>query len=182
MKILKYLLIVLLVFLIAAGVIVWKAGFFTSISVKEQTMGPYTVVYEEHQGDYAMAGVIQKKIYDFLIEKEIETTKGFGIYLDDPGSVDKELLRSEIGCIVDHPGTEIYNLKDDPYKIREIVRGKYMVIEFPFKNQLSILAGIMRAYPKLEQHRIEQGYAKSYSMEIYDVPNEKIFYLMEIGL
>lgn len=180
MKFIKILLIAILVFVIAGVVIAWDAGFFTSVDVQEKPMGPFTVVYESHTGDYAQAGAVQMKVYNALLEKGIETTKGFGIYLDNPETVAKAELRSQIGCIVDQPSNDLGTTIAGEFEMSLIPVKDYMVVEFPFKRQLSIFAGIIKAYPALKEHSQVHGYMQSSSMEIYDVPNEKIYYLMEL--
>ncbi len=39
--------------------------------------------------------------YDLKDNYSIETTKGFGLYYDNPQDVDKDKLRSIVGCIVE---------------------------------------------------------------------------------
>ena len=54
------------------------------------------------------------------------------------------------------------------------------MVEFPFRNKFSIFVGIMRVYPAMESYLEQMGYEEAPVMEIYDVPNKKIIYIMEI--
>ena len=122
------------------------------------------------------------KIYHSLLNDEkIVTYKGFGIYYDNPQKVEKAKLRSDIGCILeDKDSLKIAELSTK-YNIKTCTQGKYIVAEFPYKAQISIIIGIMRVYPALAKHIQKNGYNEnSPIMEIYDIPNKKIVYRMEI--
>jgi predicted XRE-type DNA-binding protein len=51
-------------------------------------------------------------------------------------------------------------------------------VEFPYKNSFSIIAGIIKVYPKIEQYIQDNNLKTNEIMEIYDVPSNKIIYLM----
>ena len=167
------------VLILALIYFLFHAGFFTTVTVQEKTVGPYTLVYEEFQGDYKNTPKVQDKIYYALLnEHKIETFKGFGIYYDNPQKVPKEKLRSEIGCILEEKDlSKVEELKAKQFKIKEFPKTEAIVVEFPFNTQFSIFAGIMKVYPKLEAYRKEYNYQTREVMEIYDVPSKKILYI-----
>jgi len=87
-------------------------------------------------------------------------------------------LRSEIGCILEEKDlSKVEELKAKQFKIKEFPKTEAIVVEFPFNTQFSILAGIMKVYPKLEAYRKEYNYQTREVMEIYDVPSKKILYI-----
>jgi len=170
---------VITLLLIALVYFLFQAGFFATVTVEEKNIGPYTLVYEEFIGDYKNTPKIQDKVYYALLNNhKIETQKGFGIYYDNPKEVPGDKLRSEIGCILEEKDlARVEELKTKQFKIKEFPNTNAIVIEFPFNNQFSILAGIMKVYPKLEAYRKEHNYNPREVMEIYDVPSKKILYI-----
>ncbi len=178
----KILFILSIIVVIVSIVFLNYIGFFSNIIIEEKEMGPYVLVYENHKGDYKGTAKIQDDIYYSLLSNHnIKTYKGFGIYYDNPKEVATENLRSIAGCILDKSD---YDKKDylikSGYNINEIATRKSLVVEFPYKNNFSVVAGIMKVYPKIEKYIKENGLENKEMMEIYDVPGGKIIYLMEI--
>ncbi len=174
----------IIIFLIIVGVIVVYLGyfgFFMMVAVREMDMGPYTLVYKKHVGDYGKTPAIQNEIYYSLLNNEkIRTTKGFGIYFDDPREVKKENLRSFVGCILEKNDAANAGRLKAAYSLMEYPRSRSVVAEFPFRGKLSIIAGIMKAYPAIERYVKDKGYRQAPVMEIYDVPAKKIVYALPL--
>jgi hypothetical protein len=169
---------------IAAAVLIFAAlvhaGIFANTTVSEQVIGPYTLVYLEHKGGYEAAPKVQDKIYNTLIaEFNIRTTRGFGIYFDDPAKVKKTDLRSELGCIIDNEADkQKLELVKSKFLVKELAPKKSITCELPFNNPLSVMTGIMKAYPAMSKYAESTAYPVEYSMEIYDVPGKKIIYVL----
>jgi len=53
-------------------------------------------------------------------------------------------------------------------------------VEFPYKSQLSVIAGVMKVYPELTKYVLANNIPMSEIMEIYDRTAKKIFYVMPI--
>jgi hypothetical protein len=167
-----------MVVVIVLGILV-QAGLFYKPAVTEGVTGPYTLVYLEHTGDYAQTGKIQMDIYNSLIaEFGITTTKGFGIYLDDPKTVAKDKLRSEVGCILEGDNIKKAGLVTSKFKVKTLEPKKSLIAEHPFSNPLSIIIGISKVYPLFSKHLGGKPSGYTYSMELYDVPGKKIIYIM----
>lgn len=155
-------------------------GIVQKIQINEQEIGPFKVAYETHLGDYSEVGAVQEKIFQSLVSDGINTTRGFGIYYDNPDEVKKEDLRSEVGVIIDEKDYSKVNVLRGRYNIKDIARSKSIVATFPYRNKFSIMLGIFRVYPKLNEYIEDKGYAESPVMEIYDLKNQKIYYIIEI--
>ena len=56
---------------------------------------------------------------------------------------------------------------------------KSAVVEFPFKNSFSIIASVIKVYPKLIKYFIKNNYKNAPSLEIYK--EDKIIISMEIN-
>lgn len=135
------------------------------------------IVYEHLKGDYAKSGKIMDKLYKSLKENGYDTTKGFGIYYDDPKTVKKSELRSLVGCIIDE---KYYpNLRDikSKFKMKEIPPSRGLIGEFPYKSWVSIMIGISKAYPKLNKFLQDNKLQPGPVMEVYDMKNKKIQYI-----
>lgn len=177
----KIILLMLALVLTGGAVLLYYIGFFSSIVFEEKETGPFVLVYEEHIGAYKGTAQIQDKLYYSLInEEKIETYKGFGIYYDNPREVPTDELRSIAGCILEEKDYEkVSDLQQKGYTVKEIPVRHSIVTEFPFKNGFSIIAGIFRVYPKLNQYIADNNLSTNEIMEIYDVPGKKITYIMK---
>ncbi len=179
-KILKISGIALASVAVLVFAVLFHAGLFAKARVSEQVIGPYTLVYLEHKGGYEEAPKVQDKIYNTLIaEFNIRTTRGFGIYFDDPAKVKKTDLRSELGCIIDNEADkQKLELVKSKFLVKELAPKKSITCELPFNNPLSVMTGIMKAYPAMSKYAESTAYPVEYSMEIYDVPGKKIIYVL----
>ncbi len=132
-------------------------------------------------GDYSQTPALQDKIYNALLKDEnIATTKGFGIYYDDPKKVEKAKLRSEVGCIVEGLDSTAVATLSAKYKVKTLPVTNCLVTEFPFKGKMSVLIGLLKVYPALEKYGKEHPMGDAPMMEIYDIPNKKITYRKEL--
>jgi len=180
MKIIKVILIIFAVLAVLFIAIYAYYGGFKKISFQIENQGGETVVYENVTGDYSQTGIVTDRIYHTLLNDEkIETTKGFGVYYDCPKSVEKDKLRSEIGCIVENIDSTTLARLSEKYQVKTLPHSDFIVTEFPFKGKPSILIAIMKVYPALSKFCEEHGYIDSPITEIYDMPNKKIIYRKE---
>ncbi len=165
------------VLLLLAAAYAWLGG-FKRIQFKMQEAGGETLIYESHTGDYKNVGkVIDKMYYALLNEEKVECFRGFGIYYDDPRKVEKAKLRSEVGNILENPTPELLQQLEGKFKIKTLDNQKFLVAEFPYKNRLSIIMGIMRVYPAMTRYIRKNNLSdEGFVMEIYDVPGKKIEY------
>lgn len=179
----KITFLVLSVLVIIALTVLAYYGLFASVSIKEQEIGPYYLVYEKHIGPYKNTYKTMDSVYYRLFEEDkVETTRGFGIYYDKPGSVPDEQLRSIVGCILDGEGLNKIEELSKKYKIVEFPRSSGLVVVFPYKGVISVFLGIFRVYPKLEKFMAKGNYPHVPVMEIYDVPEKTIQYNVPVQM
>lgn len=183
MKILKVTLIIVAVIFITLLLVLSRYGLFAPVNVSEKVAGPYMMVYKKHVGDYKNVDpVIGDLCNDLKNNYSLETTKGFGLYYDNPQQVDAEKLRSIVGCIVKGKTVEDLNKVSGKYSVREFPSSKSVVAEFPYKGDMSIIIGIMKVYPALGAYIQEHKYNMTPIMELYDMPNERIEYISSVNL
>ncbi len=127
----------------------WYLGVFATITITEGTVGPY-------------------KLYQALKADGIETTLGFGIFYDEPGTKAESELHSIVGCILNEKDTaRIAWMIAKGYRVEPMGVTKSAITEFPKKNKLSFLVGVMKVYPKFTEYWNEKGYQNVPAMEIY---------------
>ena len=175
------LIIIAVIAVILMAIYAWLGG-FKKVKFSIQEVGGEVLVYESHIGDYKNVGkVIDKMYYALLNEEKVECFRGFGIYYDNPQKVEKSKLRADVGNILENPAPEVLALLTPKYNIKTLDKQKYLVAEFPYKNQWSIITGIMKVYPALNRYISEHNLSEEgYVMEIYDVPGKKIIYRKQL--
>ncbi len=163
--------------------LLFLSGFFHTVEIAEKEAGPYLLVYATHTGDYKETGKIMDDVYQTLKDKHhVETTRGFGLFFDNPTEVPVEKLRSIAGCIVDgKTEKEVTDLKSG-YRVREFPASSAVVAEFPYKNRFSIILGIMKVYPRLALYIKDHSHPQTPIMELYDQPAETIRYIAPVSM
>ncbi len=155
------------------------SGFFASVKITEGEVGPYKFVGKEYVGDYRFAGEHQDSIFKDLTARGFELTEGFGIYRDNPDEVATENLRYMVGSVLPEKyNSRIAELEREGYIIQDMGVTKSAIVEFPYKNSMSILASVIKVYPKLNTYFTEKKYQDVPSLEIYT--KDKIIISMEI--
>ena len=182
MKIMKIALFVFIGILIIIFIFYAYYGGFRKISITTSEEGGEYIVYEKVTGDYKLSGEAMDRVYYSLLnEHGIETTKGFGIYYDNPQKVEKSKLRSEAGCIIEEKDLEKLQDLPESFKTRQLPVKKYIVTEFPYKGKMSVMFSVMKVYPVLNKFAKENNFSEDGSvMEIYDIPDKRILYRKEI--
>ncbi|WNO08478.1 GyrI-like domain-containing protein [Teredinibacter sp. KSP-S5-2] len=180
MKTISIIIILLILSLIAY---LSRHGLFSSVRISEKNTGPLLIVYKKHIGEYKNVGPVMDKIYyDLKNNHSIDTTKGFGLYYDNPKEVNRDKLRSIVGCIVEGRSKEELEHITGKYGVQEHPGSNSVVAEFPYKGKASIILGIFKVYPKLLAYINNENYPHNPIMEVYDLPNQKIEYTSSIEL
>lgn len=176
----KTVLITLLIIVIGIAGILAYYGAFTKVEIKEQTIENTYFVYGVYIGEYSKVKEPMDKLYNKLLnEEKLQTTKGLGIYYDNPKNVESSKLRTVYGCVVDTKDVNrLEALKTKGYHVGLLRKSKAVVADFPFNGQLSIIIGIFRAYPELDKYQKANSIPGKPIIEIYDMPNKKITYIV----
>lgn len=157
-------------------------GGFGAVVVRTETQGGECMVYEVVKGDYSQAAAVRERIRKVLQKDyKLETFRGVGIFYDNPRHVEKKELRSEAGCILELADTTRIGELQGRYKVKTLPVKQYMIAEFPYKGESSIIVGILKTYPAFQKYAGQQGYADHGAVtEVYDVVGGKIIYRKEI--
>lgn len=155
-------------------------GGFKTINIYTENQGGEIIVYENVIGDYKNTAKYTDRIYSELLNDQVETTKGVGIFYDNPQIVDKEKLRSDVGCILDNPDDSTIVRLSAKYQLKTLPEGNSIIAEFPIKGSLSFIIGVIKVYPALMKYSKENDLMESPVTEIYDMTKQKIIYRREI--
>jgi hypothetical protein len=149
----KATLSALVLIIIAATLTLTYYGLFANVTIVEQEVGDFWLLYEKHVGDYKDVGPVVDSIYSRLLgEDGITPSRGFGMYYDDPKKVEKKKLRSIAGCILDKQNEDkIVYLKTN-YLIKKFPASKSVLVVFPYKGIQSIFLDVFKVYPKLAEY------------------------------
>ena len=165
---------------IALMVIVFLSfsGFFYKPTAEEREMGPYAYAYEDFVGAYSKTFPVFNKVYTLLNDAKIENTIGIGLYHDDPAIVPENQLRSSCGSVINE--TDLQKAISLGLKTGKIDKKLSVIVEFPVKTTFAYMFAPSKCYPVLIKYVNEKGYKMAAPFEIYDMPNKKMFVIMEI--
>lgn len=176
-RILKILLTLLAALVVLAVAAYACLGGFSSVTIEEQQMGPFTILYKDMVGaDMSQVGTITHEIEEALRGAGFVSHKPFDIFYPDG--------HAEIGFVVavnEAPTdglVEKLSMFESKYKIKFIPAGAFMTTTFPWKMVLSYMVGFMKVDPALEAHRKKNGYRKTWAATRHD--GESITYLQPI--
>ena len=180
MKILKWLLIIVVALAIIIIAFLYYLGLFSQPKTYETVMGPYTIAYESFTGPYAQTGPIFDKIYKAVKAAGINTTRGLGIYYDNPSQVPAEKLRSDCGVIIEKKDLIRFAKVRNRFSTKVLPKKACIVTEFPLRNILSYMIGPIKGYPALMKFAGKKNYKTVMTYELYDEAQGKIFFVMVI--
>jgi DNA gyrase inhibitor GyrI len=175
--------VVILGILIGIAVAIFSFyGLFAPVNIQEKEIGPYVFVMKKNVGAYKDVGPIMDEMYRDLKEADIVTSRGLGIYYDDPKVTPENKTRSIIGRILDDVDPAKVIELEKKYPIGELPQANYLVVEFPFKGLPSIIIGIYRVYPKIARYMKSHEIPKMPIIEVYEPDAQKILYVVPIGI
>lgn len=182
MKALKWILATIAVLVVAAFGFLFYMGLFSTYPVTEENVGPHTFVYESFVGPYSQAGPVFDRVNKAMEREGIPvTSKGIGIYHDNPQIVASDKLRSDCGVIIGEESAKKWSKvgkEGSPYKIGHLEASSALVMRFPIRNNFSYMIGPQKAYPALASAAKEKGYSASAPYEIYDMDANMIEFVM----
>lgn len=154
----------------------YNAFYSPDFSVADE--GNEFVVYQHVNGHYHLCDSVMKEAFNELYEKNgVVITKGFGYYYDDPKKAGETDISFDAGCIVEDKDSLQLEKISDKFTIEKTPYDKYIVSDFPLKGRMSIMIGMFKVYPKLNEYCVKNGYQSDLPVfEIYDRVEKKIHY------
>lgn len=175
-QLLILVIILLVLFLAAFGVLIYHR-MFKKITVKKSDFRPMNFAYTFHKGDYQKNMVIMEDLIQKLQKASIPIVSPATIYYDNPRKTKRFELKSDIGFIVPDSLTQ----KDlGEINLKTVHHERYIYTAFPYVSRFSIMIGAMRVYPAFKKHLKKLGKPEREMIEVYDMQNKTIIYLMPI--
>lgn len=175
-QILILLIVVVVLLLATVGIMVYHR-MFKKIVVKEGGFRSLNFAYTFHKGDYQKNMVIMEQILNRLKAANIPVVSAATIYYDNPRKTKRSELRSDIGFIVPD---SVNQIPSDNVDLKTIRHQKYIYTAFPYVSRFSIMIGAMRVYPAFKKRLKKLGKPEREIIEIYEMQNKNIIYLMPI--
>ncbi len=143
-------------------------GFFMSLEVKEGTEGGYLLGGFYHTGPYEEVGGTFLRAQAEADSLGFPTDTLIGCYFDDPNSVEADSLQSFIGAVLASGDfSYVGNIDPGHLEMHAIFEGEALYVDFPFKNDLSMIVGAIRVYPFLTKEAEKRGFETGQVYEIY---------------
>ena len=180
MKFIKVTLVIISLILVFVVGFFWYMGYFQSVQVQEKKEGGFLMAGIEVVGPYSDAGRHIAKVDYKLRGLGINSTKGIGIYYDDPKTTPKDKYHSFVGNVINVTDTLLLEkIKLNGLKIDSITKKKALIIEFPIKNTLSYMIGPMKVYPIFTKYVLQNKIKPTLTFEIYDMDANMITFVMQ---
>jgi len=172
------LLIATVTFFLGIGFLLVQNGLLRPIRFEEEEVAAMNLAYRLHVGDYSQSSLGMDAVYHQLTEQGISNVTGFGLYYDNPSTTPKEQLRSLVGCII-REDTDFETMEH--IKKSHIPASTALVATFPYRNNFSIALGAIKVYTSLAKYRTANKIPETPVMEIYDMDNRQIIYVVMNG-
>src|SRR5699024_10566446 len=149
------------------------------VEIQEREIGGFLVVGSTFVGEYSKVGTPMNKVDSVLRSIKIDNTKGIGIFYDDPATTPADKCKSFVGSVLErNDSATIASIKSKGLIVDSIPVRPAMIVEFPIKNRVSYVLGPMKVYPAFKKHKNEKNYKTTMSIELYDIPMKKTYYIM----
>jgi len=179
MKAVKIIAAFLVFIVLAVASLLGYLGMFSTVAVSEKEAGPYIYAFKKYTGPYSGSGKVFDEVHSELTSIGVTSETGIGVYYDNPAVVDESRLRSDCGTVISEADVvKVQKIKD--LAISTIPKGMFITAEFPVKNALSYMLGPIKVYPSFNEHMEGKKYKPAPGIEIYDMKDRKILYLMQV--
>ncbi|MGI5826810.1 MAG: GyrI-like domain-containing protein [Patescibacteria group bacterium] len=183
-KVLKVLFVSFTVLLLTVVAVLSYHGFFSTPQVTEKEVGPYLVAVKHFTGSYYKVGPTMTEVDTWLRENGVNSTKGIGLFYDDPAKVPENQRRSAVGNVLEGVDESTLAKIKEKLEVIEIKPSRAVVVEHPIKTPLSYMLAPMKVYQEINRYWTNKGYPPetegSFSIEIYDIPGKITTYIMPI--
>ncbi len=159
--------------LIGTPAALFYLGAFSQPTLEKVTTPGYRLVYVNHIGPYNEIKNIFKEVETRLQEANITPIAPAAQFLDDPGLVSTEKLRSKVGYLIeDHERSPSF-LNDERLLSQEVIRATF---------DGSPIVGSYKSYAAMKQWTTDNHYQLNLpSLEIY-YPDGLVVYQLPISL
>ena len=129
-----------------------RMGVFKPVQIREETVGPFFLVGQEHVGPYYEISKAIQEVEKWAQARNIDCRRSFGHFLDDPEIVEHERLRSVGGCVVD----QVPESLPSDFKTIILPSEKYIVAYYAGASALGPWKVYAPVYSELRQRQISR--------------------------
>jgi len=150
----------------------YYVGMFQSLEVQSGQEGGYLLGGFYHVGPYEQIGPTFERTQRIADSLGFPTDTLIGCYFSDPEIVPSDSLESYVGAVV-ASGDFAYVGNMDPghLELYPIYEGEALFVDFPRKNDVSMIVGALRIYPFLTEEAAKRGFEVGQVYEIYTESN-----------
>ncbi|MBK8807104.1 MAG: GyrI-like domain-containing protein [Bacteroidales bacterium] len=161
-------------------VLYWYIGGFESMNVKKQLYGGFIIAGLEFKGPYHLVTASMEQADSIARSLGVNSTRGFGVYYDNPETTPDTALRSFVGNIIEKDDySKIEALKKAGLRIDSVPEVSSLVIEMKIRTKFAYMIGPMKAYPKLQKAIQDNSCIPQLTIEVYDIPAKRTYYVMQ---
>lgn len=174
-KLLLTLTILLFALIIGIVSFLFYHQMFKKVEIRTISFQPFGFLYKSHIGNYRHNAQILIEVADYVKKSGITAVSAVTIYYQNADKLKKKQMISDVGFMVAE--TNYTNLPEG-VEVKIIQNNHYLATSFVYKSRFSILLGAMRIYPAFRKELKSQNLAEREIIEIYDMRNKIIVYLM----
>ena len=169
----RILLILVIILTSGTAGFLYYLGLFSPLTPLEGTEGGYLLGGVYHTGPYEEIGPAFSKVQSMADSMGILTETMVGCYFDNPKEIEADSLHSFVGVVL-ATGEEMNtpgNMDYGALSLYAIGKGEAIMVDFPRKNDLSMIIGAIRVYPFLTKEAEARGFEVGEVYEIYSEDN-----------
>lgn len=142
-------------------------GFFKPVTISEGHVGPFVLLGKQHVGPYYKIVPKLQEVEAFAKEHNFECKKSFGLYYDNPETVEEARLKSLGGCLMNADEQVKADSLPEGYRVETFPEGDFVIAEFDGSPGI----GPFKAYPKAQEYIQQKKYGtESWGiLEIYEI-------------
>jgi AraC family transcriptional regulator len=162
----KFVFLVVTSVLVFTVTIFFRLGGYKSVDVALKAMPAMYLVYKEHLGPYNEIESTIEEVEVWAHTHNLDCSRTFGEFFDDPRTGDERRLRSNAGCVSMTKPSDA-----GPYKIEERPAQNYVWTSFDGAPSI----GPLKIYPKIHDF-IDEHHLKSTAvpLEVYTIKSGSV--------
>ena len=165
--------------------LIHQTALLTPIILKKESFPELPIAFITFTGPYQDSYKYVEKVEVFLKNlygKDFTKEPCFGIYYENPNFFDSALNKfNVVGKILPSNFQLDYNIKGEiRFGIIEEIQ-EAIVVDYPLRSIFSIIAGMIRVYPKFKNYFEQNGSQKNAAIELYKYRGNNITFLIGIS-
>ena len=166
------LLFILIVFIL---LFLFYHDVFKKVSIMDIDFQPFGFIFKSHKGSYKYNVEVLNQVADFVKTSGITVVNAATIYYHNQRKSKSKQRLSDVGFMI---AEQSYRNLPTDIQVKTVQHNQYLATSVVYKSRFSVLLGAMRVYPAFRKELKKQGLSEREIIEIYDMRNKLIVYLM----